>query len=144
MSNTAESVVVRSVVTRRNAAAVRAADAALVRRHQAALREIERWEVARQSRPHVPMLANDVLRRDDLADVASPIPSFGPRTGTHPMATRVDPEPPRPMATRIRPSLMTADEAAERPDRFAEAMGAAASALLISGCILAALYLGSR
>lgn len=35
-----------------------------------------------------------------MADQAGPIPGVGPRTGDHPMATPIDPEPRPPMATR--------------------------------------------
>ncbi|HOX59631.1 MAG TPA: hypothetical protein PLC99_22345 [Verrucomicrobiota bacterium] len=38
-----------------------------VRRQQVALREMERWDVARETRPHTPNLARDVLRADDAA-----------------------------------------------------------------------------
>jgi hypothetical protein len=84
----------------------------LIRRHQAALKQIERWDVARELRPHTPRLAADVLRRDEAVNWDAPViraminqagPLTGPRTGTHPMAERVEP---RPMATRLRPSLI--------------------------------------
>ncbi|MCU0807927.1 MAG: hypothetical protein MUC53_08315 [Candidatus Contendobacter sp.] len=81
----------------------------LIRRHQAALKQIERWDVARELRPHTPRLAAEAAR--SACDWDSPViqtmarqaePLTGPRTGTHPMAERVEP---RPMATRLRPSL---------------------------------------
>lgn len=90
----------------------------LVIRHQAALRAMDRLDAARELRPHVPRLANDVLRADDaidysahviqaIVDQAGPLPSFGPRTGSHPMATYCPPPPRYAMATRLRPPLMT-------------------------------------
>lgn len=54
----------------------------LIKRHQAALRAIDLY--------------------DDQAAIKAVLTKTGPRTGTHPMATRLEP---RPMATRIRPPL---------------------------------------
>lgn len=79
-----------------------------VRRHQKALREIERWDVARETRPHIPALAKEALGRDESPDVMKVIHDWagpGPRTGTHPMATRVPEQPRSAMATRMRPPL---------------------------------------
>jgi len=61
----------------------------LIKRHQAALRAIDLW--------------------DDQAAINAVLNKTGPRTGTHPMATRIEPEAPRPMATRIRPPLLDRD-----------------------------------
>lgn len=66
-----------------------------VRRHQKALREIERWDVARETRPHTPNLARDVLRADEVVMQAihhqsGPLPSTGPRTASHPAAPTMD------------------------------------------------------
>lgn len=117
----------------------------LVARHQAALRAIERLDVARELRPHIPCLANDVLRADDAADYsatviaviaqqAGPIPSFGPRTGTHPMATR-NPEPEyRPQATRLRPPLEDFGPVDER-------VGIAIQCMVIIAAVMAAIAL---
>lgn len=65
-----------------------------VRRHQKALREIERWDVARETRPHTPRLAKEALDLDESPDVMKAIQALagaGPRTATHPMATPVEP-----------------------------------------------------
>ena len=70
-------------------------DLELIARHQAALREIDRLDAADYSAK--------VMRA--MIAQSGPLPSFGPRTGTHPMATRIE-EPRRPQATRIRPPLM--------------------------------------
>ncbi len=71
-------------------------DLELIARHQAALREIDRLDAADYSAK--------VMRA--MIAQSGPLPSYGPRTGTHPMATRIEPEAPRPMATRIRPPIM--------------------------------------
>lgn len=55
----------------------------LIKRHQAALRAIDLY--------------------DDQAEIKAVLTKTGPRTGTHPMATRIEP---RPQATRIRPPIM--------------------------------------
>ena len=55
----------------------------LIKRHQAALRAIDLY--------------------DDQAAIKAVLTKTGPRTGTHPMATRIEP---RPQATRIRPPIM--------------------------------------
>ena len=64
---------------------------AAVRRHQAALREIDALEQSA-------MMTAPVIRA--MADQAGPLPGVGPRTATHPMATPMAPEPRPPMATR--------------------------------------------
>lgn len=121
------------------------AESDLVARHQAALRAIERLDVARQLNPHVPRLANDVLRADDatdytatviqvIAEKAGPIPSYGPRTGTHPMATWNPPEPRREMATRLRPPLEDFGPADEL-------IGVAIQCLVIAAAVMAAIAL---
>jgi len=61
----------------------------LIRRHQAALRAIDIY--------------------DDRAAINAVIAKTGPRTGTHPMAVRIEPEPRRQHATRIRPALLDMD-----------------------------------
>ena len=68
-------------------------DLELIARHQAALREIDRLDAADYSAK--------VMRA--MIAQSGPLPSYGPRTGTHPMATRIEP---RPQATRIRPPIM--------------------------------------
>lgn len=68
---------------------------AAVRRHQAALRELDALERAAMTAP--------VIRA--MADQAGPLPGVGPRTGSHPMATPIDTPPRPPMATRIRPPI---------------------------------------
>jgi hypothetical protein len=148
MTKPAKSPVIKATVTTKQtqSRAARQAERDLVHRHQAALRIIDRLDVQRIAHPHVPQLANDVLRRDDVIDQAgSSIPSFGPRTASHPQATRIEPEPPRPMATRLRPALIDPqDSASEQPDRFAEIMGLAATAALITSAVTIAVWLGSR
>lgn len=69
-------------------------DLELIQRHQAALRAIDRLDAAAD-------LSAPVMRA--MIAQSGPLPSYGPRTGTHPMATRIEP---RPQATRIRPPLM--------------------------------------
>ena len=61
----------------------------LIKRHQAALRAIDLY--------------------DDQAAIKAVLTKTGPRTGTHPMATRTEPEPRRPQATRMRPPLLDSD-----------------------------------
>lgn len=61
----------------------------LIQRHQAALRALDRW--------------------DDQAAINAVLTKTGPRTGTHPMAVRIEPEPRRQHATRIRPALLDMD-----------------------------------
>ena len=118
------------------------ADRAAVHRHQVALREIERWEVAREARPHTPALAQDVLRRDavnwDAPVIKTLIDRAGPKTGSHPMAT---PEAPiRPVEARYRPRPLI--ESGESPDRVREIVNAALSAAALAGLVLFGVYLG--
>lgn len=149
-----KSPVVKAIVTTKQAQAraQHPVERDLIRRHQAALRAIDRLDAQRRRHPHVPALAAQIERNDAIDWEAPVIKTIieragGPRTASHPMATRIDvpiPEP-RPMATRLRPSLIDPqDSASEAPDRLAELLGTAASALLITGSILAAMYLGTR
>lgn len=143
MSKKSNSVVMASHVRRQPK--INQAESDLIARHQAALRAIERLDVARQLHPHVPRLANDVLRADDaldysapviqvIAEKAGPIPSYGPRTGTHPMATyRPEPEY-HPMATRLRPPL-------EDFGPTDELIGIAIQCLVIAASVMAAIAL---
>ena len=75
-------------------------DLELIQRHQAALRAIDRLDAAAD-------LSAPVMRA--MIAQSGPLPSYGPRTGSHPRATRIEPEPRRPQATRIRPPLMDDD-----------------------------------
>jgi len=61
----------------------------LIKRHQAALRAIDRY--------------------DERNAIHAVLAKTGPRTGTHPMATKIEPEVPRPMAMRLRPPLLDMD-----------------------------------
>jgi hypothetical protein len=94
-------IIIRATVTNR-------AERDLIRRHEAALKQIDRWDVARELRPHTPRLAAEAAR--SACDWDSPViqamakqadPLVGPRTATHPMAVPISKE----MATRIRPHL---------------------------------------
>ena len=80
-----------SVTRRADRLETQTAERAAVRRHQAALPEIDALERSA-------MLGAPVLRA--MADQAGTIPGVGPRTGDHPMATPVEPTPRPPMATR--------------------------------------------
>jgi hypothetical protein len=111
-----------------------------IARHDKAMKEIERWDIARELRPHTPRLANEVLRMDEAVNWEAPViqamcNQAGPRTGTHPMAERVEA---RPMATRIRPPLMDFDE--PNP-RIPEALAATACFAMIAGAVLIAIGL---
>jgi len=150
-------VVVESRVNARQAQG--RAEREAVRRHQAALREIERWDIAREIRPHIPRLANDILRQDDVRDVAQdrvmnaivdlagPCPLTGPRTGTHPMATpiidRPIPDPRPPMATYLRPPSPLLDFSDLAPRRIPESLAMTATVMMVVGAVLVALWLGS-
>jgi|GEM_PF-3626542 len=74
-------------------------DLELIARHQAALREIDRLDAADYSAK--------VMRA--MIAQSGPLPSYGPRTGTHPMATRIEPRPQATRITRIRPPLLDRD-----------------------------------
>lgn len=80
-----------SVTRRADRLETQTSERAAVRRHQAALRELDALERAA-------MMTAPVIRA--MADQAGPIPGVGPRTATHPMATPMDPAPRPPMATR--------------------------------------------
>ena len=154
MKTKPQSPVIKATVTTKQAQdraqrAPNRAERDLIKRHQAALHIIDKLDAQRIAHPHVPQLANDVLRNDDVIDYSAPVmqailDQAGPRTASHPMATRIDtpiPEP-RPMATRTRPSPIM--ESGEAPDRWSEVVNAAASALFLAGCVLLAACLGSR
>lgn len=116
----------------------------LIRRHQAAMKQLDRWDVARELRPHTPKLVNEILRRDDAIDWEAPViqamaHQAGPRTGTHPMATRLPQEPPKPMATRLRPPLADFEEPA--PGKIPESLAGAATVILILSAVLMAVAL---
>jgi hypothetical protein len=85
-----------SVTRRADRLETQTSERAAVRRHQAALRELDALERAA-------MMIAPVIRA--MADQAGPLPGVGPRTGSHPMATPVDAPPRPPMATRIRPHI---------------------------------------
>lgn len=131
-------IIVKTTVTTKQA--VGRAERDLIRRHQAALKQIERWDVARELRPHTPRLAAEAAR--SACNWEAPViqamvrqaePLTGPRTGTHPMAERVEP---RPMATRIRPPIQ--DFEALKP-RIPEALATAALFAMIAGAVLIAI-----
>ena len=99
-------VIVKTTVSTKQA--VGRAERDLIRRHEAALKQIERWDIARELRPHTPRLAAESAR--SACDWEAPViqamarqtePLTGPRTATHPMAVPIS----REMATRIRPHL---------------------------------------
>lgn len=110
----------------------------LILRHQAALREIERWDMARELRPHTPRLAAEAAavnwESEKIVDLAGPL--TGPRTGTHPMAERVD----RPMATRIRPPLA---KARSLPGYRKELLYGAANMAIIAAAMLLAAWVAT-
>jgi hypothetical protein len=85
-----------SVTRRADRLENKTSERAAVRRHQAALRELDALERAA-------MMTAPVIKA--MADQAGPIPGAGPRTATHPMATPMAPEPRPPMARRIRPPI---------------------------------------
>jgi hypothetical protein len=80
-----------SVTRRADRLENKTSERAAVRRHQAALRELDALERAA-------MMTAPVIKA--MADQAGPIPGAGPRTATHPMATPMAPEPRPPMARR--------------------------------------------
>jgi len=84
------------------------AERELIRRHEAAAKQIDRWDIARELRPHTPRLAAELAR--SACNWEAPViqamvrqaePLTGPRTATHPMAVPISQE----MATRVRPHL---------------------------------------
>lgn len=114
--------ITKTIVEKRidNRQSIGEAEARAVARHQAALKALDRLDKEQQLCPHRPRLANDVLRRDDMTDavdrvmqaieaISGPLPKSGPRTASHPMATRQRPEPRPPMATRLRPTRIRAE-----------------------------------
>lgn len=98
------------------------ADQDLVHRHQSALRTIDQIESALRTIDQIEKSKGEVIR-----DFVS---SRGPRTGTHPMATRIEPEPPRPMATRTPPPM--------------SALGVATTVAVIGSAIMAAIWMAAR
>jgi hypothetical protein len=101
-------VIVKATVSAKQA--VGRAERELIRRHEAAAKQIDRWDVARELRPHTPRLAAEAVRSacdweapviQAMAQQAGPDPLTGPRTATHPMAVPIS----REMATRVRPHL---------------------------------------
>jgi hypothetical protein len=128
--------IVNATVTTKQA--VGRAERELIRRHEAAAKQMDRWDVARELRPHTPRLAAEAAR--SACDWDSPViqamarqadPLTGPRTGTHPMAVPIS----REMATRIRPSL--ADPAPLPAYRSQLFYGALNLALIAAGVALA-------
>lgn len=103
------------------------AEREVIRRHQIELREIERWEVAREIRPHIPQLTNDVLRRDDVADLP-PV-----------MQTIYDQAGPCPDIARPEPPVFAPPETETR-----EVAAIALSALGLLASVLAAIWLAGR
>lgn len=133
-------IIVKTTVTTKQA--VGRAERDLIRRHQAALKQIERWDVARELRPHTPRLAAEAAR--SACNWEAPViqamvrqaePLTGPRTGTHPMAERVEP---RPMATRIRPHL---HDPKPLPGYRRELLFGAVNLALITGAVAIAWWL---
>jgi hypothetical protein len=129
-------VITRSTVTTKQT--VGRAERDLIRRHEAAMKQLDRLDVARELRPHRPALANEVLKMDDAAacNWEAPViqaacrqagPLTGPRTGTHPMATR------------IRPHL---HDPAPLPAYRRELLAGAANLALLIGAVVFAWWLG--
>lgn len=119
MNKTPNPAVVKATVSSRvqQAQSQARAERDAVRRHQKALREIERWDVARETRPHIPALAKEALGRDESPDVMKAIQALagpGPRAATHPMATPVPPATrgPQPPLDFVPPPLHTMARAA--------------------------------
>lgn len=123
-------VITKSTVTSRaiQRASQANADKSAELRHQAALREIERWDVARKTRPHVPAIANDLLRKDDLQDISPIIQTIIDRGKECPDTPPLD-----------LPDSLFAPPHAETRDLLA----IGASLLGVIGCILVAVYLAS-
>lgn len=122
-------VVTKSHGTRRADKDKRREEKALIRRHQAALRAIDKLDAMRIAHPHIPTLANDVLRNDDLKDIPPIIQTIIERAGECP--DKPLPDIPEyslfaPPAWEVRDVLMTG-----------------ASLLGIFGCILIAVWLAS-
>jgi len=132
-------VITKATVTTKQA--VGRAERDLIRRHEAALKQIERWDVARELRPHTPRLANEAARPacnweapviQAMAKQAGPL--TGPRTATHPMAVPVI----KPMATRLCPSL---HEPKPAPAYRRELLFGAVNLALIGAGVAVAWYL---
>lgn len=142
-----KSTVVKATVTRKaTASAARKAEQDAVRRRQAALRAIDKLDAQRIAHPHVPALAAQI-ERNDAVNWQSPVIRAitappGPRTASHPMATRVEPAQAKPMATRFRPSHLM--ESGEMPDRRREIVNAALSGLVLCGLVMTGVWLGSK
>jgi hypothetical protein len=124
-----------------NATVTNRAERDLIRRHEAAMKQIERWDVARELRPHTPRLAAEAARSacnweapviQAMAKQAGPL--AGPRTGTHPMAVPISKE----MATRIRPHL---HDPKPLPAYRRELLAGAANLALIATGVAIAWYL---
>jgi len=129
-------VITKATVTTKQA--VGRAERDLIRRHEAALKQIERWDVARELRPHTPRLANEAARPAcnwEAPVIQAMCNQAGPRTGTHPMAERVEA---RPMATRLCPSL---HEPKPAPAYRRELLFGAVNLALIGAGVAVAWYL---
>jgi len=124
-------VITKSTVTSRaiQRASQANADKSAELRNQAALREIERWDVARKTRPHVPAIASDLLRNDDLKDISPIIQTIIDRAGECPDTPPLD----------LPEHSLFAPPRAETRDLLA----IGASLLGVIGCILVAVYLAS-
>jgi hypothetical protein len=132
--------ITKTVVTTRQQAIGRA-ERDLIRRHEAAMKQLDRWDVARELRPHTPRLAAEAER--SACDWKAPVikamvdqagPLTGPRTGTHPMAVPIS----REMATRVRPHIHDPKPA---PAYRAEVFWGAASLAMIVGAVAFAWWL---
>jgi hypothetical protein len=119
-------VIVKTTVSTKQA--VGRAERDLIRRHQAALKQIDRWDVAREMRPHTPKLANEVLRRDEAVNWEAPVIQAMAR-----QAERVERPP---MATRVRPPIQDFESLTPR---IPEALATAALFALIAGAVLIAI-----
>jgi len=62
---------------------------ALIRRHQAALRVIDKLDAQRIAHPHIPELANNVLRMDDVMDLPPVIETICEQAGPLPEDMRL-------------------------------------------------------
>lgn len=79
-------------------------------RHEASERRQMLATVARmEARLELMRAAKCGAVNPDAPVISTIVDLAGPRTGSHPMATRNEPQPSRPQATRIRPALIDRD-----------------------------------